>query len=153
MMGALGTYLASLDDKGRLRLPSALKEQLPPEVEGRFVLNRGLEKCIKLLTLAEWELESVRVGNLDEYDIESRDFKRKFFGFANRVVLDGADRMLLPKVLMDYAGINKEVVFFAQNGKVEIWDKNAFYGIVETTPEDYAKLGQRVLGKNKPAAE
>lgn len=153
MAGVLGTYVVSLDDKGRLRVPSALKDQLPPEVDGRFVLNRGLEKCISVLTLAQWEAESARVSALDKYVIENREFSRKFFGFATKVNLDGADRLLLPKILTDYAGIGKEVVISAQNDIIEIWSKEAYYGLVETSPEEYAQLAQRVMSKQNPGNE
>ncbi len=150
MAGLLGTYLVSLDDKGRLRIPSALKDQLPPDVDGRFVLNRGMGKCISLVTLPEWEVQSARVRSLDKYVIQNQEFIRKFFALATKVTLDGADRMLLPKILADYAGITKEVVITAMDDVVEIWNKDAYYGLVESTPEDFAQLAQRVMSNQNP---
>ena len=73
----------------------------------------------------EWEkLVNERINTLDELkNKDDRDFKRRFFASLATVSPDSADRILIPKALLEYAGIVKDAVFVCQGNKVEIWDK------------------------------
>ncbi len=153
MAGLLGEYLVSLDDKGRLRLPAALKGQLSPAINGRFVINRGFEQCLTLYPYNEWEQVSAKVNKLNTFVKRNREFARTFFRGATEVTVDSADRILLPKLLSDYAGINKEVLLTARNNVIEIWNKETYDALMDMDSDAYADLAEDVMGDAEPVTE
>ena len=110
----LGEFECKVDPKGRIMLPAGLKKQLSPAAEGRFVINRGFEKCLVLYPLNEWQTISAEVNKLNLYNKKNRDFARYFFRGASELMLDGTNRLLLPKALTEYAAIDKDLILFYQ---------------------------------------
>ena len=142
----LGEYICKLDPKCRVKLPSALKKQLRPEDNGRFVLTRGFEQCLVLYPYGEWERISAAVNKLNTFVKKNRDFVRYFFRGATEMTLDGTDRLLLPKRLLEHVGIEKEVVLFAHSNKVELWNKQRYEEFLEMDSDDFADLAEEVMG-------
>ena len=129
MTNLIGEFECKIDAKGRFMLPAGLKKQLPPEVQDRFVINRGFEKCIVLYPQNVWKVISDEVNQLNLYNKKNRDFVRYFYRGASESVLDSVNRLLLPKQLIQYAGIDKEIVFVsdisieeAKNSLLQEWD-------------------------------
>lgn len=149
MINLIGEFECKLDSKGRFMLPSGLKKQLPPEVQDRFVINRGFEKCLVLYPQTEWKTISDEVNQLNLYNRKNREFVRYFYRGASELSLDSASRMLLPKQLMNYAGIEKDLVLFAFSNRVEIWAKGAYSNLLTDEPEDFSTLAEEVMGKKE----
>lgn len=146
MSGLLGEHICTLDSKGRLKLPAALKGQLSPEINGRFVVNRGFEKCLTLYPWDEWQKVSARVNKLNTFEKKKREFVRYFFRGATEVGLDSADRLLLPKLLTGYAGVEKEVLLTARNNVIEIWNKDTYEELMAIDSDAFADLAEDVMG-------
>lgn len=146
----LGEYECKLDPKGRLMLPAGLKKQLSPEAQDRFVINRGFEKCLVLYPLNEWKVISDEVNQLNLYAKKNREFARYFFRGASELSLDATSRLLLPKSLLEYASIDKEIVLFAYSNRIEVWSKSNYDAMLNDEPEDFANLAEEVMGKTKP---
>jgi MraZ protein len=125
MANIVGEYEVTVDGKGRFLLPANFRRDLPPGGGEKFMINRSKEKCLTLYIVEEWDkLINERINTLDDVkNKDDRDFKRFFYSGLATLVPDSADRVLIPKNLLEYAGITKEVVFQAQGNKVEIWDK------------------------------
>ena len=125
MANIVGEFEVTVDAKGRFLLPAAFRRELPPGGGEKFMINRSKEKCQTLYIMDEWEkLINERINTLDDVkNKEDRDFKRFFYSGLATLVPDSADRVLIPKNLLEYAGITKDAVFQAQGNKVEIWDK------------------------------
>jgi MraZ protein len=125
MANIVGEFEVTVDAKGRFLLPAAFRRELPPGGGEKFMINRSKEKCLTLYIMDEWEkLINERINTLDDVkNKEDRDFKRFFYSGLATLVPDSADRVLIPKNLLEYAGITKDAVFQAQGNKVEIWDK------------------------------
>jgi MraZ protein len=145
----LGEYECKLDPKGRLMLPSGLKKQLSPEAQDKFVINRGFEKCLVLYPLNEWKVISDEVNQLNLYAKKNREFARYFFRGASELTLDGTSRLLLPKSLLAYASIEKEVVLFAYSNRIEVWSKSNYDSMLNDEPEDFANLAEEVMAKKQ----
>lgn len=143
----LGEYECKLDPKGRLRLPTGLIGQLGESREVRFVINRGFEKCLMLYPEPVWVQITEEINQLNTYNKKNRDFMRYFYRGAQEVELDGADRILLPKRLQEYAGIDKDVILSAYNGRIEIWAQEEYDKMMEEEPNDFSDLAEDVLGK------
>ncbi|MDQ3072126.1 MAG: division/cell wall cluster transcriptional repressor MraZ [Bacteroidota bacterium] len=148
-MQFLGEYECKLDTKGRFILPTGLKKQVPQEAQDRFVVNRGFEKCLVMYPRNEWEQIAEEINKLNPYVKRNREFIRYFFRGATELTLDSASRLLLPKRLQEYAGINKDIVLFAHTNKVEIWAQELYDNVLGNEPEDFAGLAESVMGNGK----
>ena len=141
-----GEYECRVDEKGRIIIPMLLKKQIPPEAKERFMINRGFEGCLNLFPMNEWEIESDKINQLNFYNKDNRLFIRNFNRGATEVSLDASNRILLPKLLMEHAGIKKDVILTAIANKVEIWSKEEYNKKVDLSEEEYGELGEKVLG-------
>jgi MraZ protein len=144
----IGDYTCKFDEKGRVMLPTAFKKQLPAEARDTFIVKKDIyEKCLVLFPLDEWErqVELIR-ANLNPYNKEHNAFLRGFYKGTAEVELDATNRLLVPKRLLEEAGINKEAILAGQDGKIEIWAKEAYEGIDVGT--DFAELAGKIMGGN-----
>lgn len=142
----LGEYEVRLDGKGRFRMPSGLLSQLGDWQHGKFVINRGFEKCLVLYPEPLWNETTAEIHKLNLYSKKNRDFARYFFRGASEVNLDSADRILLPKRLAEYANIGKDMILSAYSGRIEMWSSEEYDKWMEEEPMDFSDLADEVLG-------
>lgn len=148
MIGFLGEYEATMDTKGRFLLPVGFKKQLPEEEATRFVLSRGFEKCLSLYPIKSWEPIFNQISQLNDFDPKVREFRRYFLNGAINLDLDSAGRVLIPKNLLEHAGLEKDIVLVAAVNKIEIWDKVKYQQFFESvSPEAFSSLANEVMGK------
>ena len=140
-----GEYEIKLDDKSRLRLPSALMRLLEVSDRKGLVINRGFEKCLILYPQEVWEEKTKEVNQLNPYNSKNREFARYFYRGATQLEPDAASRIVLPKTLMEHAGIQTEVMLLAFNDQIEIWSRNEYLKMVDNEPENFAELAQEVF--------
>jgi len=149
MPGLLGEYECRLDSKGRIKLPTALLKQLPAEADGKFVINRGFEPHLVIYPKNEWEKITADIDKLNNYNRSTREFRRFFYRGASELVIDSAERLLLPKSLLEWAKIDKDVVLFAHTNMIEIWDSETYKNLLSNEPEDFAQLAENVMGSKR----
>lgn len=149
-MNLIGEYPVSVDNKGRLRLPTALLRQLGEKPEGSegysFVINRGFEKCLTLYPKTVWDEITTRLSRLNRFNDRNRMFVRSFYLGATPLVTDSADRILLQKPLMDYAGLNAEAILIAMDDRIEIWSPENYEAMMSLDPNQFADLANDVMG-------
>ncbi len=143
----LGEFECKIDAKGRFMMPSGLRKQLGPEDQERFVINRGFENNLTLYPQSEWLKISREVNALNLYNKKNREFVRYFFRGASEMRLDSTGRLLLPRQLISYAGIEREIVLFAYGNRIEIWARNAYEEMMANEPDDFSSLAEEVMGK------
>jgi MraZ protein len=147
MTGFLGEYEATLDAKGRFLLPAGFKKQLAESAGEQFVINRGFEKCLSLYPMSEWQPIFERISKLNDFDPKVREFRRYFLNGATICELDSAGRLLVPKNLMTYASLEKNIVLAAATNKIEIWDQVKYQEFFENfSPGAFSDLAQQVMG-------
>ncbi len=147
MIGFIGEYESTLDPKGRFLLPSGFKKQLPDSGSETFVINRGFEKCLSLYPIKSWKPIFSDISALNDFDPKVRQFRRYFLNGATQVELDSANRLLIPKNLMEYAGLEKDIVLVSAVNKIEIWDKIKYQQFFDTfSPEAFSNLANEVMG-------
>jgi len=139
-----GEYECKLDEKGRLKLPSAILSQLDDSSSRDFVANRGFEHCLNLYPKAIWNIKLSEVQGLNEYLPEVRQFKRYFYRGATEFTPDKTDRILLPKILLEYAGIDRTLIITAVGEYLEMWNADTYRGIINNEPDDLSALAQRI---------
>lgn len=142
----LGEFDCKLDAKGRMMIPAGLKKQLPEAEREGLVINRGFEKHLVVYTRKEWDKIVDDLSKLNQYEKKTREFIRYFTRGASELSLDAANRVLLPKALLDYAGIGADVVLLCQFNKIEIWAKDAYEAQLDNEPENFANLAEEVMG-------
>ncbi len=147
MAALIGEYECKLDDKGRLMLPVGLKKQLPAKEQKQFVVNRGLDKQLNLWPRKEWNKETASFSKLNLYKQKDREFVRRFNAGATEVELDSSGRLLLPKSLMEHAGVDKDAVLFGFSNRIEIWSKQEYNKYMKQGADDFAALAEEVMGK------
>lgn len=150
-MQLIGEYPVALDDKGRMRLPTALLRQLgeKPVGEGagyEFVVNRGFEKCLTLYPKPVWDAIAAKLSRLNRFNDRNRAFLRSFYLGAYPITTDSADRILLQKPLMDYAGFSKDAVLVAMDDRIEIWSPDAHAQVAAMDSNVFADLANDVMG-------
>jgi MraZ protein len=136
----LGRHHHSLDAKGRLAIPARFRDELA----GGVVLTRGIDRCLSLYPLAEWEPLAAKVNALPLSDPDARAFRRLVFSEAVDLALDGQGRILLPPELRGYAGIEREVVVIGVNAYLEIWSPERWDAVSNVIDNDGAEIAQRL---------
>ncbi len=146
-----GEYECRIDDKGRIIIPAGLKKQIPPEAQEKFVINRGFENCLTMYPMSEWAEVSRVVNQLNLFIKDHRIFARNFNRGATEVQLDTSNRVLIPKTLLEYASIHKDLILSAFSNRIEIWAKEEYEHHLKMSDEEYSNLAEKVMGKlNKP---
>jgi MraZ protein len=144
-----GEFECKIDNKGRLTIPAVLKKKLTDVSEEGLVINRGLKKYLVIYTKKEWDSKLDELSKLNQYDYENIEFIRYFTRGATELTIDGAGRVNLPQLLLDYAGIDGDVVLNCQLTTIEVWDKKAHRALIEKEPStDFTELARRVMGGN-----
>ncbi|MEZ4968824.1 MAG: division/cell wall cluster transcriptional repressor MraZ [Flavobacteriaceae bacterium] len=147
MINFIGTYDCKADSKGRVMLPVALKNQMSPVINDGFVVKRSVfQSCLELYPMAEWNLLMQKMNKKNRFKKKNNDFIRRFSAGVKVVEIDATGRLLIPKNLVDVAGITKEVVLSSAINIVEIWDKDNYERVLEETAEDFASLAEEVMG-------
>ncbi|MCL6218404.1 division/cell wall cluster transcriptional repressor MraZ [Zunongwangia pacifica] len=149
MVNLIGTYECKVDTKGRLMVPSALKKQLMPMLQEGFVIKRAVfQHCLELYPMEEWNKLMQRMNKLNRFKKKNNDFIRRFTAGVKTVEVDGNGRLLIPKDLVGFAGITKEIVLSSAINIVEIWDKDKYEEAIEAASDDFADLAEEVMGND-----
>lgn len=139
----IGEYQHGLDVKNRMIVPSKLREDLGH----KFVITKGLDGCLYVYPLCEWEILQEKLKKLPLTNKDARAFVRFFFSGATEIEMDKQGRALIPQNLKEYAGIEKEIVSIGVMTKVEIWSKEKWQQYndsnvnYESIAENFSDLG------------
>lgn len=145
----IGTYECKVDAKGRLMLPIAFKKQLASVMEKGFVLKRAVfQPCLELYPMQEWESMMQNINKLNRFKKKNNDFIRRFTAGVKSIDLDVSGRLLIPKDLVGFAGISKEIVVTSAVNIIEIWDKDKYEKAIDDAANDFADLAEDVMGQD-----
>ena len=143
----IGTYECKIDVKGRLLIPSAFKKQLAPVIPKGFVLKRAVfQNCLELYPLAQWEELIKKVNSLNRFKKKNNDFIRRFTAGVKFIELDGNGRLLIPKDLIEFSNINRDVTLSTSVNIIEIWDKSSYEKAIADSRNEFAQLAEEVMG-------
>ena len=149
MNSLIGTYDCKVDAKGRLMMPSGMKKQLAAILDDGFVLRRSVfQPCLELYPMSEWQTVMQKVNKLNRFKKKNNDFIRRFNAGARRVDIDGSGRLLIPKDLIGFAGISKNIVISPAVNIIEIWDKDKYEQAIDDAAIDFADLAEEVMGQD-----
>jgi MraZ protein len=147
MLNLIGTYECKADVKGRLMVPALLKKQLMPIMSGGFVIKRAVfQPCLEIYPMIEWNALMDKMSKLNRFNRKNVDFIRRFTAGVKTVELDTAGRLNIPKDLVSFAGIKKDVVLSSAINIVEVWDKDKYEQAIDDAANDFADLAEEVMG-------
>ena len=137
----MGEYQHTVDAKGRLIIPAKFRDDL----DGGFVVTRGLDKCLFAYTMDEWKRLEEKLKALPVTKKDARAFTRFFFSGATEVELDKQGRVNLPANLLSYAGLEKDCVVLGVSSRIEIWSKEAWEGYFEESEDSFNEIAENLI--------
>ncbi len=147
MTSLIGTYECKVDAKGRLLFPAPLKKQLATSLQDGFVLKRSVfQPCLELYPMKEWDLMMQKINGLNRFVKKNNDFIRRFTAGVKVVEMDNLGRLLIPKDLVLFASISKDLVVSSAVNIIEIWDKDRYEASISGEDLDFADLAEEVMG-------
>jgi len=145
MPGFKGQKKSSVDDKGRIAIPSKMRLSMSEEAQSTFVTTRGFEQCIFAYSLDEWMKIEDQIASLNPYDRKHRAFTRRFMRWAEEVKLDSKGRIGLQGSLIEYAGIEENILIIGSQSHIEIWNPKRFEEYLQAEESDYETLAAEVM--------
>jgi MraZ protein len=140
-------YESKLDSKGRLVLPSRIKAQLPESGGNELVIRRGFEPCLIIYPMVEFKKVFSKISGLSEFNEEYRKLQRNFFSGTATVELDTAGRFVIPKNMLTYAQLDKDVILVGMGNKVEVWNPSTYEKHMIQDPGELSKLAEKYLNE------
>ena len=139
-----GEYDHSVDEKGRLIIPAKIRSPFRDVLIDQFVLNRGFEGCLVLYPPNEWHEIEQKYRNYSTNKADVRNYLRMFFAGATVVECDKQGRIIIPKKLLEYAGIEKEVTLIGVSSKVELWAKEKWSQQYSKTIGSFSEIAEKI---------
>ncbi|NMA84207.1 MAG: division/cell wall cluster transcriptional repressor MraZ [Epulopiscium sp.] len=136
----MGEYNHSIDPKGRFIVPAKFREQLGE----RFIVTKGLDGCLFVYPLEEWNLFEQKLKTLPLTSRDARKFTRFFFAGAVECEVDKQGRILLPSNLREYAELSKEAILIGVSTRVEIWSKETWDAYNQEDDFDVSDLADKM---------
>ena len=138
----IGEYEHSLDAKGRLIMPSKLRD----DIGEKFIITKGLDGCLFAISIEEWKIFEQKLRSLPISNKDARAFSRFFFAGAMDCEIDKQGRFLISSNLREFAGLTKEVVIVGMDSRIEIWSKDKWQKCDEDISADEIAEKMEMLG-------
>ena len=137
----MGEFHHNLDDKNRLIIPSKFRYELG----SKFIVTRGIEKCLFVYSVDEWNKIIEKLNTLPFTNKDARTFMRMFLSGATECELDNNGRVQITGHLMNYASLNKECVVIGVGDRLEIWDQDMFNNFFNDNIENFSDVAENLF--------
>jgi MraZ protein len=142
-----GSYSYSVDSKGRINIPARLRKYVSTDANDTFIVTRGYDQCLYLYPLDEWTRLELEIRQLSSTNPKHRFFIRRLLEWATEAQLDGQFRIMIPKDLLQFAGIENDVLIIGVLEHIEVWNPRIYEAYLKTQDESYEAVAQTVLQK------
>ncbi len=137
----MGEFHHNIDEKGRLVIPTKFREELGNE----FVIARGIEKCLYVYSMTEWEKLVNKLNTLPFTKKDARTFTRSFFSGATVCEFDKNGRINITSPLVSYAGLTHECVVIGVNDRLEIWSSEGFANFMDANSDQLDDIAEHLF--------
>ena len=137
----MGEFHHNIDEKSRLIIPSKFRSELGE----RFIITKGLDRCLFVYSEVEWNKIMQKVSNLQFTKKNVRAFERSFIGGASLIEFDKQGRINITSPLVHYANITKECVIIGVNERLEIWSKESFDEYIKTNEDSLEEITENIF--------
>ena len=142
-----GSYSYSVDSKGRINIPARLRKYVSTDANDTFIVTRGYDQCLYLYPQDEWTRLELEIRQLSSTNPKHRFFIRRLLEWATEAQLDGQFRIMIPKDLLQFAGIENDVLIIGVLEHIEVWNPRIYEAYLKTQDESYEAVAQTVLQK------
>ncbi len=139
----MGEYHHTIDDKGRIFVPAKFR----PELGEQFVVTRGLESCLFVYSMNEWNKIVSKLNTLPFTKQSVRNFSRFFLSGATVVELDKQGRINITSPLTTYASLEKECIIIGVGERLEIWNEKAWNEFLDTNIDDMSRIAEDLFSQ------
>lgn len=136
----MGEYNHTIDEKGRITIPSKLREQL----KDNFIITRGIDKCLFVYPKEEWNKVIEKYNSLPNTK-DARNFMRFFLSGATTSEFDKQGRINIANNLIHYASLKKDCVIIGVNERLEIWDKDLWDEFINVNEESFSDIADKLF--------
>ena len=140
----IGEYHHSLDDKGRLIIPSKFRDDLGE----KFIITRGIENCIFVYSEASWTKITNQLESLPFTKKDARSFIRFFLSGATIAEFDKQGRINITSPLISYAKINKECVIIGTGDRLEIWSEESWNDFFTSAKDSMSDIAENLFNES-----
>ncbi len=144
-----GEYEHTLDKKGRLILPSKIRDAAKANYIEKFYITRGLDNCLFMIPEEEWKAQEIKLKSIPFTKSQSRKFNRLYFSGAQEVEFDKQGRILIPRYLKEFAGIKHSVMIIGVSSRIEIWDMATWKEFYNSERSSFEKIAEDLLDTEK----
>ena len=137
----MGEYHHNIDEKSRLIIPAKFRSELGE----RFVITKGLDKCLFVYSETEWNKLMQKVSSLQFTKKNVRAFERTFIGGASLIEFDKQGRINITSPLVHYANIKKECVIIGVSERLEIWSKEEFESYMNDNEDNLEQITENIF--------
>ncbi len=137
----MGEFHHNIDEKNRLVIPSKFRSELGEE----FIITRGLDKCLFIYSMSEWNKLVNKLNTLPFTQKNARNFTRFFLSGAINAEFDRSGRVSITSPLIEYADINKECVIIGASDRLEIWSKESWDKFLSDNEENFSDIAENLF--------
>ena len=137
----MGEFQHNIDAKGRLIVPSKLREKLGE----KFVVTRGMDGCLFGYPLAEWNQLETKLNEMPLSKKDARAFVRFFYSAATECEIDKQGRINIPASLRSHASLEKECVIIGVANRIEIWDQTRWNDFTKETEASFDDIAETMV--------
>ncbi len=137
----MGEFHHNIDDKGRLILPAKFREELGDS----FIITRGLEDCLFIYSMNEWQKITCKLNNLPFTKKDARSFMRFFLSGATATEFDKQGRINITSPLISYADLKKECVIIGVGDRIEVWSSEKWSNFYDINKEKMSDIAETLF--------
>lgn len=140
----IGEYHHTIDEKGRIIIPTKFRDELG----SKFVVTRGIEPCLFVYSLENWDKIIAKLNSLPFTKKDARSFNRFFMSGATFVELDKQGRINIASSLINYANLSKDCVIIGTGDRIEIWANDAWNEFFNSTKENMSDIAENLFDES-----
>lgn len=140
-----GMETHSIDSKGRVSIPAKMRKALAPEAEDSFTLTRGVDKCVAVYPKNEWEKIEAKLSKLNSFNARNRYVINMINSWSEEAQLDAQQRIILPKRLAEFAGIDSKVTIVGMGHYIAFWNPEEYEQYMNKYDEPYETVAEQVM--------
>lgn len=137
----MGEFHHNIDEKNRLVIPSKFRSELGEE----FIVTRGLDKCLFVYSMKEWNKLVNKLNTLPFTQKNARNFTRFFLSGAINAEFDRSGRISITSPLIEYADITKECVIIGASDRIEIWSKESWDNFLKENEDSFSDIAENLF--------
>lgn len=145
-----GHSVSSLDEKGRIIIPSKFRRHITSEANNIMFVTLGRDKCLWLFPSYEWNKLLNTLGKINPFTRSEIMMRRQLLKPVEELSIDSQHRILIPQTLLQQVEIKKEVLLIGQLDKIELWNESVYNSYVESSQESYEDVMDKVMGNIPP---